>query len=332
MADFHCADCGKYGYKDSSRGSTAWHYPDGWIKAGSWPSYKYFCSNKCKRTNEGVSTSSTQSKSSSSPSYSNPPIQKTAEQIRAEHEVEMEKERIRKETEAQEVAERKIKAQKFKDKGWPFIAWLVEVNPVFPIGLFTYPFLFLLGPDGLKLIGIISLFVLFSLLIKDLAKMSWKGFSLVLLVFFGLLIGFIMFIHKSNQENNEFIDDELNQMEKRANDEVNQAAKEIEQGIDNKTEEDKFTEIHDEITIEGIAEKVYFYDNPNTDSKTKGYFVKGQTAKLLGTAGNFSKVRFEFNGKVTEKFVLTDQISEIDSYVPTEPDVEEVIDPEYQEN
>jgi len=105
--------------------------------------------------------------------------------------------------------------------------------------------------------------------------------------------------------------------------------------IDNKTtsnEPIEFTEAQDEINVEGIAEKIYFYDKPNNDSKTKGYFVKGQQAKLLGAAGEFSKVRFEFNGKITEKFVLTDQISEIDSYVPTEPDVEEVIDPEYQEN
>lgn len=97
------------------------------------------------------------------------------------------------------------------------------------------------------------------------------------------------------------------------------------------SDEIEFTEAQDDIIVEGVAEKVYFYDKPNSDSKTKGYFVKGQQAKLLGAAGDFSKVRFEFNGKVTEKFVLTYQISEIDTYVTTEPDGEEVIDPEYQE-
>lgn len=94
----------------------------------------------------------------------------------------------------------------------------------------------------------------------------------------------------------------------------------------------EFTEAQDDITVEGVAEKVYFYDKPNSDSKTKGYFVKGQTAKLLGTSGDYSKVHFEFNGKVTEKFVLTSQVSEIDNYVPTEPDSEEAVDPEYQEH
>lgn len=93
----------------------------------------------------------------------------------------------------------------------------------------------------------------------------------------------------------------------------------------------EFTEAQDEITIEGVADKIYFYNNPSEDSKTKGYFVKGQQGKLLGEAGDFSKVRFEFNGKVTEKFVLTNQIQEVDSYVPTEPDTEG-LDPEYKEN
>ena len=93
----------------------------------------------------------------------------------------------------------------------------------------------------------------------------------------------------------------------------------------------EFTEAQDEITVEGISDKIYFYNNPSEDSKTKGYFVKGQTAKLLGEAGDFSKVRFEFNGKVTEKFVLSNQIQEVDTYVPAEPDTEG-LDPEYQEN
>jgi hypothetical protein len=334
MADFYCAYCGKYGDGRVGQGPVSTpSRPNGWLQNKSWGfGIKYYCSKKCKLADEGVISASEQNKASSSPSYSNSPVQKTAEQIRAEHEVEMEKERIRKETEAQEAAERKIKAQKYKDKGWPFIAWLIEINPIFTFCLFGYPFMFLLGPDVLKLIGIISLFVLISLLIKDVARMSWKGFSLILLLFFGLLIGFIMFIHKSNNENNELIDAELEQMEKSANDEVNQATKEIEQGIDNKTEDVEFIEVQDNITIEGIAEKVYFYNKPNNDSKTKGYFVKGQQAKLLGTAGEFSKVRFELNGKVTEKFVLTNQISEIDTYVPTEPDTEEGLDPEYKEN
>lgn len=91
----------------------------------------------------------------------------------------------------------------------------------------------------------------------------------------------------------------------------------------------EYTEAQDEIMVEAFAEKVYFYDNPNAESKTNGYFVKGQQAKLLGAAGEFSKVRFEYNGKVTEKFVLTYQISEIDSSSPTES--EEGLDPEYQE-
>lgn len=98
-----------------------------------------------------------------------------------------------------------------------------------------------------------------------------------------------------------------------------------------KVETIEYSEAQDDITIEGIAEKVYFYDKPNYESKTKGYFVKGQTAKLLGEAGDFSKVHFEFNGKVTEKFVLSNQIQEVDTYVPAEPDTEG-LDPEYQEN
>lgn len=93
----------------------------------------------------------------------------------------------------------------------------------------------------------------------------------------------------------------------------------------------EFTEAQDEISIEGKADIIYFYEYPSEDSKTKGYFVKGQSAILLGEAGNFSKVRFEFNGRVTEKFVLTNQIQVVDTYQETEPDTEG-LDPEYQEN
>ena len=93
----------------------------------------------------------------------------------------------------------------------------------------------------------------------------------------------------------------------------------------------EFTEAQDQITVEGTTDKIYFYENPSEDSKTKGYFVKGQTAILLGEAGDFSKVRFEFNDKVTEKFVLTSQIQEVDTYQSTEPDTEG-LDPEYHEN
>jgi tellurite resistance protein len=93
----------------------------------------------------------------------------------------------------------------------------------------------------------------------------------------------------------------------------------------------EFTEAQDKITVEGTTDKIYFYENPSEDSKTKGYFVKGQTAILLGEAGNFSKVRFEFNGRVTEKFVLTNQIQEVDIYQSTEPETEG-LSPEYQEN
>lgn len=108
--------------------------------------------------------------------------------------------------------------------------------------------------------------------------------------------------------------------------------KEIDNAVSDSSNSDQieYTEAQDDLMVEAFAEKVYFYDNPNAESITKSYFVKGQQAKLLGAAGEFSKVRFEYNGKVTEKFVLTYQISEIYTSSPTES--EEGLDPEYQES
>lgn len=99
--------------------------------------------------------------------------------------------------------------------------------------------------------------------------------------------------------------------------------------------DDNFVETQDEIMVEGIAEKIYFYDRPDSNYKTKSYFIKGQTAKLLGGSGNYSKVSYTNNDRTTEKYVLTDDITEIvgnnDGGISDEEQSEqENLDPQYK--
>lgn len=57
-----------------------------------------------------------------------------------------------------------------------------------------------------------------------------------------------------------------------------------------------------------LAPRVYFYSKPDLSTKTNSYFVTDQTALLLGTAGDFTKVRFTYKGKTTEGFVLSSDV------------------------
>ena len=70
--------------------------------------------------------------------------------------------------------------------------------------------------------------------------------------------------------------------------------------------------IENEIVV-GIKDKIYFYSNPNYDSKTKSYFVKGQNAEYDFNADDnvddeFLYVNFEFNGKIKSGYVLKSDV------------------------
>jgi hypothetical protein len=69
-----------------------------------------------------------------------------------------------------------------------------------------------------------------------------------------------------------------------------------------------YEKIHEKYA-QAIETKVYFYSEPNRNSDTKGYFVKGQTAEILEQDGDFVKVRFEFKGNTTIGYVLADEVS-----------------------
>lgn len=57
-----------------------------------------------------------------------------------------------------------------------------------------------------------------------------------------------------------------------------------------------------------VIEKVYFYSKPIESAKLKSFFLAGQSGLLLGYAGDFTKVQFEYNGKVTIGYVLTNEV------------------------
>jgi hypothetical protein len=103
--------------------------------------------------------------------------------------------RIQREKEEEEATERKRKAKKYREKGWSFIAWLIELKPAYSISLIVYPFLFLIGPDLIPLLGILSLIILAMLLIKDFTKMSWKVFVIILVVTIVLPVFWIWYVN-----------------------------------------------------------------------------------------------------------------------------------------
>ena len=259
--------------------------------------------------------------------------------------IDIEEQRLRDEKEAREKAERRARANELRSQGKNFQAFLVEFqNGVIAvsiiIGLALFFFFFNLNKksntaDAMKINTELEQ-------IEDSVKIyiNENNFDRALLLTNKL-------VHNSH-ENMEHLDfdawsgypkfDEYWTKKREAYKNIILNGGKLNLSNSNvkgeKTEQSQFpefTEAQDEITVEGISDKIYFYNNPSEDSKTKGYFVKGQQGKLLGEAGDFSKIRFEFNGKVTEKFVLSNQIQEVDTYVPAEPDTEG-LDPEYQEN
>lgn len=65
--------------------------------------------------------------------------------------------------------------------------------------------------------------------------------------------------------------------------------------------------------VVGIKDKVYFYDNSNSNSKTSAYFVKGQKAEFIEISDDnleddFLYVNFEHNGKVKAGYVLRSDV------------------------
>jgi tellurite resistance protein len=66
--------------------------------------------------------------------------------------------------------------------------------------------------------------------------------------------------------------------------------------------------------------KVYFYSQPSLSTKKKSFFIEGQAATLLGTAGEFSKVIFTNNNKTTTAYVLSSDL--IDDTPADTPDGE----------
>lgn len=400
MADFYCAYCGKLGDGRDGQGPVSTpSRPNGWLKNKSWGfGIKYYCSKKCKLTDEATSTSSTQnnskptSKGSTFSSLASEMLKSEDQKMRDSGMSSSEMASIKtakEETKAAEanasaireqeytkrkIAEQQINLEKIKLKEEKIKQLRAEKKYVRVFAM-EHPYLF----------GIAS-FILFSLFLKIVmffttlgdAEKTQKSIEqsqniekIENQIILGInskepkekLLELISQLKHSDTENKiegkkrDIIDKDIPDSEfygtyseywsaKReayknivlkglSIDEYlnKKSAEEPPSDIENISEETiSLTETQGDITVEGIDEKVYFYDKPNSDSKTKGYFVKGQTAKLLGTSGDYSKVHFEFNGKVTEKFVLTNQVSEIETYVPTEPDKEEGLDPEYQEN
>jgi hypothetical protein len=95
----------------------------------------------------------------------------------------------------------------------------------------------------------------------------------------------------------------------------NKKAKEEKESQSEMSEEEQAEQgdvIENEIVV-GIKDKIYFYSNPNYDSKTKSYFVKGQNAEYDFNADDnvddeFLYVNFEFNGKIKSGYILKSDV------------------------
>ena len=63
----------------------------------------------------------------------------------------------------------------------------------------------------------------------------------------------------------------------------------------------------------GIKDKIYFYESPDYGTQTSVYFVKGQKAKVVeimdeNLDNEFMHVNFEYKGKVTDGYILYEDI------------------------
>ena len=63
----------------------------------------------------------------------------------------------------------------------------------------------------------------------------------------------------------------------------------------------------------GIKDKIYFYESPEYGTQTSVYFVKGQKAKVVeimdeNLDNEFLHVNFEYKGKVTDGYILYEDI------------------------
>ncbi|MDD3686202.1 MAG: hypothetical protein PHE56_05485 [Bacteroidales bacterium] len=62
-------------------------------------------------------------------------------------------------------------------------------------------------------------------------------------------------------------------------------------------------------TVIANIKKVYFYSQPDNNSKTESYFVNGQEALITEDAqGDFVKVSFEYNNVITEGYILKSEV------------------------
>lgn len=137
MADFYCADCGKYG---SCEKQSIHSIPKGWVnnKTYGW-GIKTYCSEACKRNAEGASkkvSTAGANQSQSGSNYVQPPIQKSAEQIRAEAEAD----KVRHQIEMEEREEVRKADKEFFDsikKNWKTIV-VVAIVLAIGIGVIIY--------------------------------------------------------------------------------------------------------------------------------------------------------------------------------------------------
>ena len=63
----------------------------------------------------------------------------------------------------------------------------------------------------------------------------------------------------------------------------------------------------------GLKERIYFYESPDYSTRTSTFFVKGQKAKVVeimdeNLDNEFLHVNFEYKGKVTDGYILYEDI------------------------
>ncbi len=287
-------------------------------------SRSYWCSKKCemeysllneqiKKTNKNKSETIQQQKQDIVSEYDKAQIKLEEKRL------ELEDRKRREEKEAQEAAKRKIKADRLREDGKPFTAFLVEMNPTYPLaaaviyffaifivadtlrGITKFSVLGLIVSVGLSF-GVYFLYDYFKLK-RDRLKISMIVSSVLPLVIF-IGIGLIS-KSKFSSDSNRKKEIALEEMMANGSETLNNSANSVIENTSNSDsvnsdENNSFTEEEltnqEAIEVEKTLYKIQDPDGysnlrsaPNGDILKKVYDT--ETFEVIGTEGKYKKVR-----------------------------------------
>lgn len=162
-----------------------------------------YCSKKCQMADGGGQNSNGNTESSQMSA------KEKAELELEKRKLALEEQKLRDEQEAKETHERNLKADKFKAEGKPFIAFMVGMNPIYLIIIIILVAI----PFFMKLyeIGAIIAALPILLVIKDVAKISWKIFGIIYTVIIAMSVSFIIYKNIEKKNRREKMQQSLNE-------------------------------------------------------------------------------------------------------------------------